>query len=95
MIAPSGTSFPNVNQGVQNFNPYVIGTATFTLTGLTGVNALTNVTAATFSFGTGPDTFVPGTVVPEPPSSVMALSALALVGGVGLMWNRRRTTAPA
>jgi hypothetical protein len=46
----------------------------------------------TFSFGTGPDTFL----VPEPPSFVMALSAVALVGVVGLTRNRRqRTTAPA
>jgi len=67
MIAPfvaNGGSLSNVNQGFQNFNPYIIGPATFTLN-LAGVTAATTVTAATFSFGTGPDTFLPGT--PGPP----------------------------
>src|SRR5262245_58161295 len=62
MLFPSGASFPNVNAGVQNFNPYGIGPATFTLE-LSGVTAETTVTAAVFSFGTGPDLFVPGSGV--------------------------------
>ncbi len=63
MIAPNianGGTYTNVNNGFQNFNSYVIGPATFTLA-LTGVTADTTVTAATFSFGTNPDTFLPGT----------------------------------
>src|SRR5205823_13949993 len=59
--------YPNANNGIiNNFDPYTIGPATFTLT-LSGVTANTTVTSASFSFGTGPDTFVPGTPGTTPP----------------------------
>src|SRR5262249_57892998 len=57
MLIPSGASFPNVNNGFANFNPYIVGPVTFTLA-LSGVTAATTITSATFSFGTGPDTFI-------------------------------------
>jgi hypothetical protein len=71
MIVPfqtNGGVYSNVNNGFDNFEPYTIGPATFGLN-LSGVTANTTITSAIFSFGTGPDTFLPGTSVPEPASS--------------------------
>lgn len=92
MIAPNianGGTYTNANNGLQNFNAYVIGPATFTLA-LSGVTKDTTVESGSvqFSFGTGPDTFVsgipggPGPPVvgtPAPPSVV-----LLGFGGLGL-----------
>jgi PEP-CTERM motif-containing protein len=92
MIAPSianGGTYTNVNNGFDNFNAYVIGPATFTLA-LSGVTASTTILNATFSFGTKPDTFLPGVPVlqqvPEP--GVLLLVAMGLVALVGA---RRRS----
>ena len=59
MILPSGGSFTNANASITGgqFNPFVVGPASFTLS-FSGVTAATTVTAATFSFGTGPETFI-------------------------------------
>jgi hypothetical protein len=61
MILPSGGSFTHAKASITNgmFSPFVIGQASFTLD-FAGVTPATTVTSATFSFGTGPDTFVPG-----------------------------------
>lgn len=85
MIAPAianGGTYTNVNNGFQQFDPYTIGPAMFVLD-LSGVSASTTVTAATFSFGTGPDTFisVPGPIVgaglPGLVAACLAVLALA------------------
>src|SRR5262249_9758172 len=81
MIAPwiaDGGQYTNANNGVKNFNSYVIGPGTFTLN-LSGVTADTTVIAATFSFGTQPDIFIDGHPVPEPSTLV-----LAGIGGLGV-----------
>jgi hypothetical protein len=81
MLAPNlanGGTYSNINNGFSNFDPYVIGPATFTID-LAGVTAATTITAVQFSFGTGPDTNLPGTpgtptlfsVVPEPTSLIL------------------------
>jgi hypothetical protein len=66
LILPSSSSFANANASITGgqFNPFVVGPATFTLA-LSGVTAATTIDLATFSFGTGPDTFitVPGPIV--------------------------------
>jgi hypothetical protein len=80
MILPfvaNGGTYPNANSSVDNFNPSTIGAGTFELN-FTGITAATTVTAATFSFGTGPDTFI---TVPAPLIG-HGLLALLAIGGV-------------
>lgn len=81
MIAPAGTSFPNVNSSVDNFNPYLLtGPVTFTIAG--DFTAATTISSASFSFGTGPETIIPGGV-PDSGSTAMfmglGLTALGVV----------------
>jgi hypothetical protein len=90
--SPPGGQYPSANGGLDNFNSYVIGPATFTLN-LPGVTAATTVTAATFSFGTTPDMpFITGIpqVIPEP--STMIMAALGAVGFLGYGVRRRPKT---
>lgn len=103
MIAPAiadGAVYGNLNNGFRNFNPYVIGPATFTFA-MSGVSSNTTVTSVTFSFGTGPDTFLSGTctsgcggsggggqTVPEPATLVLFAGGLAAYAS---LLRRRRT----
>lgn len=85
----NGQTFPDTNPGIDSHNPYTIGPATFTL-GLLGVTANTMVTAVNFSFGTGPDTRIQGSIVPEP-SSLVATAVGLLAIGLRAGLRRRRS----
>ncbi|GAC1421271.1 MAG: hypothetical protein NVSMB62_16030 [Acidobacteriaceae bacterium] len=93
MIAPAmtdGGMYVLGNNGLQQFNPYVIGSATFTLA-LTGITANTTVNSAVFSFGTSPDTFlqgVPGAPPPIPEPSSLVLLGTGIVTLAGIVRSR-------
>lgn len=89
MIGPSisnGGTYSNANNGFQQFDPYVVGPDTITLA-LSGISSSTTISGVMFSFGTGPDTNVPGVPsasTPEPESLCLALTGIASLGLVQL-----------
>jgi hypothetical protein len=90
---PNGGTYPNSNASITNFNPSTIGPGSFVLDFM-GVTASTTITAAMFSFGTGPDHTLPGVaippgppLVPEPTSLVLLGTALAAFG----LYRRRKS----
>jgi len=87
-IANGGT-YASGNPGLVSHNPYTIGPATFTLA-LSGVTSSTTITGVTFSFGTGPDTFLQTGSNPPPPIPEPASIALFGTGMAGLAAMLRR-----
>ena len=86
LITPleTGPSFPDTNPGIVSHNPYTDGSVNLVLL-FSGITADSTVTAASFSFGTGPDTTLPGTKTPEP--LTLSLFGAGLAGAIAL---RRR-----
>jgi len=86
IIGPDNGSgkFSNANASIINFNPTVLGSASFTLS-IPGVTSASTISNVRIEFGTGPDTVV-GTppTVPDGGSTVallgMALCGFGLVG---------------
>lgn len=98
---PGGATYSNANGSIAGngpHNPFLNQTATFLITGLSGVTADTTITSATFSFGTTAGVNVTGCVVgavncgsstiPEPTSLLLGGSGL-----LGLFLLRRRSSA--
>jgi hypothetical protein len=82
-------SSPNANNGFGNFDPYINGTGTFTITAL-GITDNSTISNVQFRFGTADDPFtqVLGvSAVPEPSTWAMMILGLA---GLGFMAYRRR-----
>jgi hypothetical protein len=91
LLLPSGTGFTNANSSITGgqFNPFVVGPETFTLH-LSGVTAATTISSATFSFGTGPETFI---TVPGPIAGAGLPGLILASGGLLGWWRWRRKTA--
>jgi PEP-CTERM motif len=93
LIIGTGPLYTNANASIIEHEPSIQGTGIFTLTAM-GVTPFTSISNVVFSFGTGPDTFLPGTVraVPEP-----ATWAMMVVGffGLGFIAYRRRRSGHA
>jgi hypothetical protein len=96
LLLPSSSVFSSANASIKGgqFNPFVVGPETFTLA-LSGVTAATTITGVNFSFGTGPDTTLPGHVAVPGPIVGAGLPGLvaACFGLIAFARRRRRTSA--
>jgi hypothetical protein len=91
IIGPAGT-YPAANPSITGRNPQIQGTGTFDLT-VPGITSGTSVNSVVFSFGTGPDSTLPGVVVPAPSIGrglPVLLAICGLLFGVRLLERRRR-----
>jgi hypothetical protein len=86
-----GTDAGGVTGGFDNFNPYILGTGTFTFSA-SGVTAATTASNVILSFGTeGFSEFtIPGTPIPERSTWVMMVVGFGLLGLVA--YRKARTS---
>ncbi|HEV2362605.1 MAG TPA: PEPxxWA-CTERM sorting domain-containing protein [Caulobacteraceae bacterium] len=90
LIIGNSGSFSNANPSITGRNPQILGTGNFDLM-FSG--AVPKISSVVFSFGTGPDNFLPGqALVPEPASWALMMMGAGLIGGA---LRRRRKLAAA
>jgi hypothetical protein len=91
LILPTSSTggYPNANGGLDNFNPYVYGSATFVITD-SSIHANTVLTSVTVGFGTSGQEFSSPPTPPPPAVPAPASFLLALTGVVGLGLTRFR-----
>jgi hypothetical protein len=97
IVGPAGTGgvFTAANSSIAGngpHNPFINQTANFTIT-VAGVTASTNVTSATFSFGTTAGVNVPGTPTTTPEPGTIMLFGSGLLGVAGII--RRKIAGQA
>jgi PEP-CTERM motif-containing protein len=88
---PGGPTYSNANGSIAGngpHNPFLNQTATFVVN-VAGVTAATNITSATFSFGTTAGDDIVGTAVPEPGS--LLLMGSGILGLAGLLRRKNRS----